>query len=261
MGIITSKSFTECYARNLRPETWRWWLSGCPRKHLFFVPSTGKRWPNKSTHLLQRHFERPWRGILDGERHRFSAFHGSECHDEHVSQQSLLEILAIFASNGPPVHLMGRITVEDFCQIGAGGSLCVGAHLPTVDENFRTYRQWRTYSIYRIEADDAITWYHSLSRFGSTRCRRARKLVPCRLFSPLDFFHLEWWHVSGRGNTICPCGLGHVKLFAHTAWSPNCVWNRGHPRPSLENGLKTGSKRVQNESSDYNPIRNLELGP
>ena len=63
------------------------------------------------------------------------------CHDEHVSQQSLLEILAIFASNGPPVHLMGRITVEDFCQIGAGGSLCVGAHLPTVDENFRTYRQ------------------------------------------------------------------------------------------------------------------------
>ena len=41
MGIITSKSFNECYARNLRPETWRWWLSGCLRKHLFFVPSTG----------------------------------------------------------------------------------------------------------------------------------------------------------------------------------------------------------------------------
>ena len=37
MGIITSKSFNECYARNLRPETWRWWLSGCPRKHLFFA--------------------------------------------------------------------------------------------------------------------------------------------------------------------------------------------------------------------------------
>ena len=41
VGVISSKSLTECYARNLRPETWRWWLSGCLRKHLFFVPSTG----------------------------------------------------------------------------------------------------------------------------------------------------------------------------------------------------------------------------
>ena len=45
VSAITSKSFSECYARNLRPETWRWWLSECLRKHLFFVPSTGKRWP------------------------------------------------------------------------------------------------------------------------------------------------------------------------------------------------------------------------
>ncbi len=46
VGVISSKSLSECYARNLRPETCRWWLSGCMRKHLFFVPSTGKRWPN-----------------------------------------------------------------------------------------------------------------------------------------------------------------------------------------------------------------------
>jgi hypothetical protein len=37
VGVISSKSLIECYARNLRPETWRWWLSGCPRKHLFFA--------------------------------------------------------------------------------------------------------------------------------------------------------------------------------------------------------------------------------
>ena len=37
VGVISSKSLIECYALNLRPETWRWWLSGCPRKHLFFA--------------------------------------------------------------------------------------------------------------------------------------------------------------------------------------------------------------------------------
>jgi len=63
--------------------------------------------------------------------------------------------------------------LTDFWQMW-GRSACVDAHLPTVDEGFRTYRHWRTYSIYRIEADDAITWKHSLSRFGRTRCRRAR---------------------------------------------------------------------------------------
>jgi hypothetical protein len=47
-----------------------------------------------------------------------------------------------------------------------------------VDEDFRTCRHWRTYSIYRIEADDALTWYHSLSLFGRTRCRCARRLLP-----------------------------------------------------------------------------------
>ena len=43
----------------------------------------------------------------------------------------------------------------------------VDAHLPTVDESFRTDRQWRICSLYPIRADDAITWYHSLSRFGT----------------------------------------------------------------------------------------------
>jgi len=38
MGIITSKSFNECYARNLRPETWRWWLSG-PEKTSVLRPT------------------------------------------------------------------------------------------------------------------------------------------------------------------------------------------------------------------------------
>jgi len=60
-------------------------------------------------------------------------------------------------------------------------SACVDALLPTVEEGFRTYCQWRAYSIYRIEADDVITWYASLSRFGRTRCRRARKQLACTL--------------------------------------------------------------------------------
>ena len=55
MGIITNKSFSECYARNLRPETWRWWLSECLRKHLFFVPSTGKSLLISSRGTLSAH--------------------------------------------------------------------------------------------------------------------------------------------------------------------------------------------------------------
>ena len=58
----------------------------------------------KSTQFLQRLFERPCRGILDGDRHLFLALHGFQRHDEHVSQQDLLEILASFASSGQPVH-------------------------------------------------------------------------------------------------------------------------------------------------------------
>ena len=84
-----------------------------PKETSDVAPSTGTL-VAKSTHLLQRHFERPYRGILDGERHHFSAFHGYTWHNEQVSQQSLLEIMASFASSGPPVHLMGGITDEDF---------------------------------------------------------------------------------------------------------------------------------------------------
>jgi len=72
-----------------------------------------------------------------------------------------------------------------------GMSACVDAHLPTVEEGFRTYRQWRTYSIYRIEADDAITWYDSLSRLERTRCRRARKHLPCTLSQQRFAHHLR----------------------------------------------------------------------
>ena len=61
-----------------------------------------------------------------------------------MTNMSLIKVFLRYSLASPvmarPVHLMGRITVEDFCQIGAGGSLCVGAHLPTVDEDFRTCR-------------------------------------------------------------------------------------------------------------------------
>ena len=112
VGVISSKSLGECHARNLRPETCRWWLSGCLRKHLFFVRPQHWLKVAKSTHLLQRVFERPCRGILDGDRHLFLAFYGFKRHDEHVSQQDLLEILASFASSGQPVQ--GGITGEPF---------------------------------------------------------------------------------------------------------------------------------------------------
>ena len=47
--------------------------------------------------------------------------------------------------------------------------------------------------MYRIEADNAITWYHSLSRFRSTRCRRARKLVHVQ---PFPSNHLVFRHLG-----------------------------------------------------------------
>ena len=94
----------------------------------------------KSTHLLQRVFERPCRGILDGDRHLFLAFYGFKRHDEHVSQQDLLEILASFASSGQPVHprVASQVSLFHTCE---GAACCVDAHLPTVDERFRTCLQ------------------------------------------------------------------------------------------------------------------------
>ena len=38
VSAISSKSLDECYARNLRPETWRWWLSG-PEKTSVLRPT------------------------------------------------------------------------------------------------------------------------------------------------------------------------------------------------------------------------------
>jgi hypothetical protein len=42
-----------------------------------------------------------------------------------------------------------------------------------------------------IEADDAITWYDSLSRLGRTRCRRARKQLACTLSQQRFALHLR----------------------------------------------------------------------
>ena len=88
----------------------------------------------KSTHLLQRVFERPCRGILDGDRHLFLAFYGFKRHDEHVSQQDLLEILASFASSGQPVQ--GGITGETFATHVKGGHAVLT----------RTFRPWMSVS-------------------------------------------------------------------------------------------------------------------
>ena len=59
LHTISSKFFTKSCACNLRPETWRRWLSACLRKHLMCAPSTGMYVVAKSTHLLQKHFECP----------------------------------------------------------------------------------------------------------------------------------------------------------------------------------------------------------
>ena len=90
----------------------------------------------KSADLLKRHFERPLRGIRDGERHLFFASHGCIWHKKQVSQQSLREILACFATSGPPVHLMGSISEEDLCQVVEGGQ-------PVLSHNSRPFRTCR----------------------------------------------------------------------------------------------------------------------
>ena len=87
----------------------------------------------KSAQLLHRHFERPYRGNLEGKRHLLFALRGSMCHDEHVSHKGLLEILASFASSGPPLHLMVGITDTDILHQVRGRPPRVDAHLPTVD--------------------------------------------------------------------------------------------------------------------------------
>ena len=89
----------------------------------------------KSTHLLQRLFERPCRGILDGDRHLFLAFYGFKRHDEHIYQQDLLEILAGFASSCQPVHQRVASQVKTFATCEGGVAVLT-----------RTFRQWMSVS-------------------------------------------------------------------------------------------------------------------
>ena len=48
-NAIVSKSLSESCACNLRPETWRRWLSAWLSKRLMFAPSPGMCWPNLHT--------------------------------------------------------------------------------------------------------------------------------------------------------------------------------------------------------------------
>ena len=69
----------------------------------------------------------------------------------------------------------------------------VDAHLPTVDESFRTCCQWRTCSLYPIRADKAIRWCRSLSIFWRIRRRRARMHLPRHhVFAISDLAQKVW---------------------------------------------------------------------
>ena len=80
----------------------------------------------------------------------------------------------------------------------------VDAHLPTVDASFRTYLQWRNCPLQCIGSDHAIKWYHSLSRFGRTRCRRAVQVLPCQLCHHV--FAIS--DLAQNVVTICMCDEG-----------------------------------------------------
>ena len=137
VGVISSKSLIECYARNLRPETWRWWLSGCPRKHLFFVPSTGKRWPNL---LISS------RGSLSDHDAVFltgsDIFFWLSMVSNGMMNTSLNKIFLKYSLVSPVVVSLYReasqVSLFHTCE---GAACCVDAHLPTVDERFRTCLQ------------------------------------------------------------------------------------------------------------------------
>jgi hypothetical protein len=73
--------------------------------------------------------------ILEGERYLFLAFHGSKRHDEHISQQDLLEILAGFASSCQPVHQRVASQVKTFATCEGGVAVLT-----------RTFRQWMSVS-------------------------------------------------------------------------------------------------------------------
>ena len=90
----------------------------------------------------------------------------------------------------------------------------VDAHLPTVDASFRTYLQWRNCPLQCIGSDHAIKWYHSLSRFGRTRCRRAVQVLPCQLCHHV--FAIS--DLAQKVVTICLCDEG--------TWFPWVINNR-----------------------------------
>jgi len=95
--------------------------------------------------------------------------------------------------------------MKSFCRGLERGATRVVAPLLTVDVSFRTWRQWRTCLLYSIQADDAIIWCHSLSRFGRARCRRAVQVLPVN-----SCHHV--FAISGFAQkvvTICLCDQGH----------------------------------------------------
>ena len=89
----------------------------------------------KSTHLLQRVFERPCRGILDGDRHLFWLSMVSN----GMMNTSLNKIFLKYSLVSPVVVSLYReasqVSLFHTCE---GAACCVDAHLPTVDERFRT---------------------------------------------------------------------------------------------------------------------------
>ena len=93
----------------------------------------------------------------------------------------------------------------------------VDAHLPTVDASFRTYLQWRNCPLQCIGSDHAIKWYHSLSRFGRTRCRRAVQVLPCQLCHHVFAFS----DLAQNVVTICMCDEG--------TWFPWVINHRLRP--------------------------------
>jgi hypothetical protein len=86
----------------------------------------------KSTHLLQRVFERPCRGILDGDRHLFLAFYGFKLNKIFLKYSLVSPVVVSLYREASQVSLFHT------CE---GAACCVDAHLPTVDERFRTCLQ------------------------------------------------------------------------------------------------------------------------
>ena len=114
----------------------------------------------------------------------------------------------------------------DFLHEMRGRPTRVDAPLLTVDESFRTCCQWRTCSLYPIRADDAIKWYHYLSRFGRIRRRRARMHLPRCYMSP-RFRHLQ---SCTKSCDYLPVRWGHVLSLSY--------------KPTISSQTRAGRTRV-----------------